>query len=114
MKHNNYVIVSRHAGAIEWLKRQGITGEVISHVDDPAQIRGRIVIGNLPLHLAAEASIIGSIELPNLRPDQRGKDLTADEMEEADARLAWYAVGAGGLGDMGYRIAGHLSGAMMH
>lgn len=108
-----HIIVTRHAGAVEWLRQQGITGEVISHVNDPAQIRGRTVIGNLPLHLAAEAMIIGNIDLPNLRPEQRGQDLTAQEMDQAGARLVWYVVGEGGEGDVGYKIAGLMSGAMM-
>ena len=39
------VIVTRHAGAVAWLAEQGVTGEVIAHVTDNAQIAGKAVIG---------------------------------------------------------------------
>ena len=86
------VIVTRHSGAVEWLRRRGITGEVISHVSDPAQVADRTVYGVLPLHLAALADEVVSVDLPNLRPDQRGKDLTPEEMDEAGANLRRYRV----------------------
>jgi len=69
------VIVTRHAGAVAWLAEQGVTGEVIAHVTAPAQITGKVVIGALPLHLAALAAKVGSIDLPNLPAEQRGRDL---------------------------------------
>lgn len=85
------IIVSRHAGAVEWLARQGITGAVIEQVtaDD---VRGKVVIGNLPLHLAAEAHQVGSIDLPGLTREQRGRDLTPEEMDAAGASIRWYVV----------------------
>ena len=85
------VVVSRHAGAIEWLRRQGIAGAVIEQAtaDD---VRGRAVVGNLPLHLAALATKIGSIDMPNLPREMRGKDLTPEEMDAAGARISWYIV----------------------
>lgn len=86
------VIVTRHAGAVEWLRRQGIVGDVIRHVSDAAQISGRVVIGALPLHLAAEAERVGSIDLPGLTTDMRGKDLSPEEMDIAGATLRWYVV----------------------
>lgn len=85
------VIVSRHAGAIEWLARRDIVGEVIAQAT-PEDVRGRIVVGNLPLHLAALAVKVGSIDLPNLRADQRGRDLTPEEMDAAGAVIRWYSV----------------------
>ena len=88
------VIVSRHAGAVAWLAERGITGEVIAHVADPAQIAGKAVIGNLPLHLAALAERVGSIDMPGLTPAQRGQDLSPEEMDEAGAALSWYDVRA--------------------
>jgi len=90
--NNNLIIVSRHAGAIEWLRRRGIEGEVISHVADPEVIRGKTVVGNLPMHLAAAADRVGVIEMPNLPPDARGRDLSADEMEAFGASISWYRV----------------------
>lgn len=87
----NTVIATRHAGAVEWLRRQGITGDVISHatVDD---VRGRHVVGALPLHLAAEAASITTIDMPQLTPDLRGVDLTPEQMDDAGATLRTYIV----------------------
>lgn len=87
-----YVIVTRHKGLVEWLARHGITGETIDHVSDPAQIRGRRVVGNLPLHLAAEATSITTVDMPDLPADKRGQDLTPEEMDSFGATLARYAV----------------------
>ena len=85
------VIVSRHAGAVAWLAAQGITGDVIAQAT-PEDVRGKIVVGNLPLHLAALAVKIGSIDMPNLAAADRGRDLTPEEMDAAGARISWYKV----------------------
>ncbi len=86
------IIVTRHGGLVEWLARHGIAGEVIPHVSDSAQVRGRHVIGALPLYLAAEAASVTVIDLPLLTPEQRGKDLTPEEMDAAGAALKSYVV----------------------
>ena len=88
----NTVIVTRHSGAVEWLRSQGITGDVVQHVTDVVQISGKRVVGALPLHLACHAAAVGSIDMPGLRPEQRGQDLTAEEMEAAGAAIQWYVV----------------------
>jgi CRISPR-associated protein Csx16 len=88
----NTIIVSRHSGAVEWLRRQGITGDVVQHVTDVTQIAGKRVVGALPLHLACHAAAVGSIDMPSLRPEQRGQDLTPAEMDAAGAVIRWYVV----------------------
>ena len=85
------LIISRHPGAVAWLAAQGITGEVVAHAT-PQQVRGRDVIGVLPLALAAEAHSVSSIDLPGLAPEQRGRDLSPDEMNAAGATLRRYRV----------------------
>lgn len=87
-----YVIVTRHAGAIEWLRQRGIEGEVIAQVASPEQIRGKVVVGALPLHLAAEAAEVVAIDMPRLSAEQRGKDLSPAEMDAAGATLSRYVV----------------------
>ena len=87
------VIVSRHAGAVEWLAAHGVTGQVIAQAA-PDDVRGRIVVGNLPLHLAALALRVGSIDLPHLAAADRGRDLTPAEMDAAGACIRWYEVKA--------------------
>jgi putative CRISPR-associated protein (TIGR02620 family) len=84
-KLDNPIIITRHQGLIEWLSRKGITGTVIEHISDDKMIFNRVVIGNLPLALASRAKLVITVDLPNLRADQRGKDLTPEEMDEAGA-----------------------------
>lgn len=86
------VIVSRHPGTIAWLKNHGITGKIISHVSDPAQIAGKIVIGNVPMHLAVQAHAVVTIDMPSLPTDRRGQDLTPEEMDSFGARMTAYKV----------------------
>ena len=88
----NNIIVTRHAGAVEWLSKQGIVGDVISHVTDASQVQGADVYGALPFHLASIANSVTVVDMPNLRPDQRGQDLTPEEMDAAGARLQRYIV----------------------
>lgn len=91
---SNTVVVTRHAGAVEWLKRNGYIpddAEVYPHVD-PTQVEGKIVVGAVPLHLAVLCEKIGSIDIPDLAPEQRGKDLSPAEMDAAGAALRWYSV----------------------
>ncbi len=85
------LIVTRHAGAVEWLRRRGIEGDVVAQVT-AEQVRGRIVVGILPLHLAAEAQEVIALDMPGLKPEQRGKDLTPEEMDAAGATLTRYVV----------------------
>lgn len=87
------VIVSRHAGAVAWLAQRGITGEVIAQAT-PEDVRGKNVIGNLPMHLASLAAKVGSIDLPRLAAADRGRDLTPEEMDAAGATIRWYVVEA--------------------
>ena len=55
-------------------------------------MRGKVVIGNLPNHLAALAVKVGSIDMPNLAAANRGRDLTPAEMDAAGATINWYVV----------------------
>lgn len=90
---SEYVIVTRHAGLVEWLKKYGITGEVIPHITNPEkEILGKVVIGNIPMHLAVMANYIVVVDMPGLKPEQRGKDLTPEEMDAAGAAVTVYTV----------------------
>lgn len=85
------VIVTRHAGTIEWLAQRGITGTVIAHATSE-EVAGKEVIGALPWHLAALARSVTVIDLPGLSQELRGKDLTPQQMDEAGALLTTYVV----------------------
>ena len=88
------IIVTRHHGLVEWLKARGISGDVLTHITDESQIRGKVVYGVLPLALAAKCEIYVAIDMPLLRPYQRGVDLSPREMDVAGARMMRYKVEA--------------------
>ena len=85
------VIVTRHQGLVEWLRRRGIEGEVIAHATED-DVRGKDVIGNLPLHLANVALSVTVVDMPNLPPELRGQDLSPEQMDQAGATLTRYVV----------------------
>ena len=86
----NTIIVTRHEGAVEWLRQQGITGNVISHATE-SDVAGKDVIGILPLHLAALANSVTAIVM-DLPPEFRGKDITPEQMDACGAKLVKYEV----------------------
>ncbi len=85
-------IISRHPGAIEWIRSHGIDGEVIEHFDGSA-IPGNTYVGILPVNLIAkvldnEAKFV-LLVMPNLPAEARGKELTSTMMDEFGAKLLW-------------------------
>lgn len=91
MAEAEFVIVTRHAGLVAWLAARGIEGHVIAHATI-ADVEGYHVIGNVPLYLAAYAAAVTTVDLPGLKPEQRGQDLTPAEMDAAGAELNTYTV----------------------
>lgn len=86
--------VSRHPGAVEWARKQGLAVDRrVEHVDPGQVTAGDVVIGTLPVPLAAAVCARGaryihhSIELP---PSFRGRELSADDLERFGARLGAY------------------------
>lgn len=84
------LFVTRHKGAVEWARRQGLEAEIVSHLD-PSEIRpGDIVIGTLPIHLVADICRRGARYLHltlDLPPESRGRELSADDMATFGAKL---------------------------
>lgn len=89
------LFVTRHAGALEWAARRGIEAVAVEHLDVAAVGPGDLVMGTLPLHLAAAVCGRGArflhLEL-DLPADARGRTLTADDMDRFGARLVEYRV----------------------
>lgn len=89
------IIVTRHAGALQWLAARGIIGRVIDRAtaDD---VRGNVVIGVLPLELAAEAETVRVIRFSS--PDARQRlaetkgDIPFEEMGVLGAELVGFVV----------------------
>jgi CRISPR-associated protein Csx16 len=89
--------VSRHQGAVDWIKAQGIRlDHIVAHMNcehDPKP--GDVIIGTLPAADIARLNQRGirffNLDL-TIPQSLRGKDLTATEMAECSPRLAEYNV----------------------
>lgn len=91
--------VSRHPGAVEWARRRGITVDRhVAHLDPQIITKDDTVIGTLPVNLAAEVCarearyLHLSLDLPT---EARGRELSAEELDQYGARLERYIIRAG-------------------
>ena len=88
------LVVTRHPALVELLRELGLVGEdveVVTHVSDPSVLDGRVVAGVLPLHLAARAWEVWEVRL-NLRPEDRGRELSLDELRDRFGGVYRYRV----------------------
>lgn len=84
--------VTRHDGAVRWAARSGLKARKVEMTNfDVSVVKpGDVVMGTLPVHLAAEVCKRGghywhlALEIP---PDRRGHELTAEDMRAFGARL---------------------------
>ena len=88
--------VTRHPGAREWIA--GKRFAVDRHCDhlDPSEVgAGDVVVGSLPVHLAAAVCASGaryfnlSLDLP---ADARGMELSTDDLVRFNARLEEFTI----------------------
>jgi hypothetical protein len=88
------VIVSRHPAAVEFIRRAApeFAGAPVLAEAKPEDVRGKIVAGNLPLHLAALAEEVWAVEFEGEPP--RGREYGLEEMLAAGAALRRYRVRA--------------------
>lgn len=94
------VLVSRHAGAVQWLRNvlQAPQAECVAHMDGTDALRrGDCVAGTLPLHIAAMLCARGvevlGLDLP-VSQAQRAQVFGADDMQRIGAHLTRYRVHA--------------------
>ena len=87
-----YVIVSRHPAAIAFIQKmdERFVGAPTFAAVTAEDVRGKVVAGNLPLHLAAHTYKVVAVEFKGDAP--RGHEYTLEDMEEAGATLVEYAV----------------------
>lgn len=85
------IIVTRHPGTTEWLNRQGIYGKVLDRARR-IDVEGKIVIGVLPIKIAAAAKKIFMVEVVNVPSFDREYELSADELEAYGAHIVCYKV----------------------
>lgn len=88
--------VSRHPGAVAWAKKQHLAVDHwVSHLDTDRIQKGDIVIGVLPMTAAASICaksaryIALKMELPE---EQRGKELSEDDLDALHCSLQEYVV----------------------
>lgn len=88
------VIVSRHPAAIEFIRaeRPEFAGAPVLESASASDVAGKVVAGNLPLHLAAWARKVLAVEFTGQAP--RGAEYTLADMRAAGARLRAYRVEA--------------------
>ncbi|EIC30028.1 MULTISPECIES: CRISPR-associated protein Csx16 [Methylomicrobium] len=86
--------ITRHSGAIDWARQQGIVVDhQLAHLDIDMIDSGDTVIGSLPVNLVAEVCEKGasyihlSLRIPE---DWRGRELTAEQMVAFGAKLERY------------------------
>lgn len=88
--------VSRHPGAREWARRRKVcVDRQVTHLEIEQIQSGDVVIGTLPVHLAAEVCARGAryLHLSLTLPEAlRGRELSAGDMETCAARLEDYFV----------------------
>ena len=95
-----HFFVSRHQGAIEWARKHPWSrhAEFLPHLDLASVLPGDTVIGTLPVHLAAAVCAKGAKYLHlsiELTAQQRGHELTAEELDDAGAHLVPYKIHVG-------------------
>ncbi len=87
--------VTRHQGAVEWAARRGIEAERVEHLDSARIAAGDVVLGTLPVSVAADVCAAGGryvhLTLP-VPSDMRGRELSADDMDRFGARLEEFVV----------------------
>lgn len=88
--------VTRHAGAKEWAKAQGISVDrVVDHLAVGEVQAGDLVLGSLPVNLVAELNSKGARYFHltlDLSEDLRGKEISAELMEQLGAKLEEFGV----------------------
>ena len=88
--------ISRHPGARDWAAEEGIQVDVVIDHLDPAGIQpGDVLIGSLPVNLAAEVCARGAryLHLSLVLPARlRGQELSAEQMRACGARIEEYRV----------------------
>lgn len=88
--------VTRHPGAREWATQQGLeVDEFVVHLDPSIINPGDVIIGSLPVNLAADVCDRGgrylqlSLKLPLAL---RGRELNIEQMQDCGACLEEYRI----------------------
>ncbi|WP_420177182.1 CRISPR-associated protein Csx16 [Kerstersia gyiorum] len=89
-------LVTRHAGALAWAQQSNIAFERhVTHLEPEHLMPGDIVIGSLPVHMAAEVCARGGRYFHltlHLSQEDRGQELSADTLFCKAAQLEEFLV----------------------
>lgn len=84
-------IVTRHEGAVQWLRSKGYDGSILPHLEREQVAGGNVYIGVLPIPMVKAILDTGSrfllLVLPDVAFSQRGRSMTPAEMDLAGAHL---------------------------
>jgi hypothetical protein len=89
------LVVTRHNGLVDYLRETRLIGpdaEVVEHVTDPAALDGRIVVGILPLHLAARSLAVVEVPLALTPADRAAGDLPVERVRQIAGSPTVYTV----------------------
>jgi CRISPR-associated protein Csx16 len=88
--------ITRHSGARQWAEQKGFPiDRMVDHLDPKEICPGDLVLGTLPVNLAAEVCARGGRYFHlalNLPPDWRGRELSTEDMQRFGAVLREYWV----------------------
>jgi putative CRISPR-associated protein (TIGR02620 family) len=88
------LFVSRHSGAKDWLEAHhpelAKTCEYVTQAT-PSDLEGKIVVGTLPVHLAALCHEYWNLDM-EVPLAARGKEFSREDMEKFGAKLTRYKV----------------------
>lgn len=88
--------VSRHEGAIAWARLQDLSiDKWVTHLDPEQIASGDTVIGTLPVNIAELICRKGAqfyFLSMKVRFEDRGKELSAQDLNDADCQLVQYYV----------------------
>ena len=85
------ILITRHEALVEFLQKQGLKFDMVVSHADAETVNGKDVYGVLPLHLAALANTITSVDM-NLPAEMRGKELSLEDVERYFVGFATYKV----------------------
>lgn len=94
------IVITRHPALVAYLQEIGMVDDgvrVITHAT-PADVRGKHVIGVLPLRLAALAASVTEVTL-DIPAELRGQELTLDQIRQYAGEPATYVVARKEAGD---------------
>lgn len=83
-KTEKKIITTRHLGLVEFLRRIGVVSAgmpIHMHIESPAIIAGKEVIGVIPNHLGKYATSVTEVAL-KVPAEMRGKELSPEKVEK--------------------------------